>query len=318
MRAPRPTHALAVALVALAVLAGCGDANDANVFLGDEPTPTPGGPTVTAARTATPVSGRTATPATTATPTPATSSSGAKTATPTASAGGPTATPTPSGAVDADVQTVVSDILPFLTTGPNLLSGGGFSALTIDSTASSDTIGSVEAVKNDPCPDGGTRVDDQGLPVRTITLTGCKVSDAQLGAFQFDGMITITISLSGGTIAFDFAAIDLNHNNHTVHFSGSLSGLPQSGGFVLNGPVTVMTPEGNFTLNLNAITIDSNHKLVSGSGTANDDNDNFDIATISMTVAQGGATANFSVTFDDTSVHTYTLNLTSGQLTQTS
>jgi type VI protein secretion system component Hcp len=77
-----------------------------------------------------------------------------------------------------------------------------------------------------------------------------------------------------------------------------------------------MTPEGNFTLNATNVTIDSNRHLISGSGSISDTSNNFTVDTVAMTVAQGGATASFTVTFDDQSVHHYTLNLTSGELTQ--
>ncbi|MBI3770703.1 MAG: hypothetical protein HY271_19720 [Deltaproteobacteria bacterium] len=224
MRVHATTSVIAVALVALSFVAGCGDSTNTDITLGDEPTPTPA-----TARTATPVVGRTATPVATATPgTVATATTGSN----------PTPTATPGSSVDADVQAVVSDLLPFLTTGPTLLSGGSASALTAGSAA---IITSVEALKNDPCPDGGSRVDDEGLPVRTITLTTCRVSDPQLGSFEFDGTITITISLQGCSIDFDFTSKDLLNNDHTVHFSGSLTGPPQLSGFVLDGQVVVAT-----------------------------------------------------------------------------
>ena len=147
-------------------------------------------------------------------------------------------------------------------------------------------------------------------------LAACAVSDPKLGSFQFDG--TITLNFTAGTIGFNFTAKDLT-SNRTVDFSGTLTGaVQQSGGFVLNGPVTVMTPQGNFTLTLNAITIDANHHLVSGSATATDDDDNFDIASLSMTVNSGGATANVVATFDDNSTANYVLDLQTGTLTPAS
>ena len=91
-------------LLALAIaipLAGCGEENNDNIFIGGStPTPTPAG-------------GRTSTPVRTATPPPnatATSTVGASTATPAATdtASGPTATPTPvAGGCTAGDQIVV-------------------------------------------------------------------------------------------------------------------------------------------------------------------------------------------------------------------
>jgi hypothetical protein len=213
------------------------------------------------------------------------------------------------------VQSITSDLLPFLTS-TSLLTGGSTSALTAGA-AFGETATSVEAVKTDPCPDGGTRVDDEGIPVRTITLTACKVSQASLGHFQFDGTIVITLNPIGqSSIQFDFTSLDIDHNNHQVQFSGTLVLTLSGSNFVLNGPLTIMTPEGNFTLNATNVTIDSNRHLISGSGSISDTSNNFTVDTVAMTVAQGGATASFTVTFDDQSVHHYTLNLTSGELTQ--
>jgi hypothetical protein len=289
MRISANTYVVATALVALFFVAGCGDSNDTNIDIGDGSTPTAG------VRTAPPV--RTSTP------------SGA---TPTSSNPTPTATP---GAIDADVQMITSDIVPFLA-GTSLLTGGSVSALTVANAAIGQQT-TAEAVTND-CPDGGTRVDDEGVPVRTITLTACKGSVPDLGSFQFDGTVVITLtSLTGGTIDFDFTTTDLS-NDHTVDFFGTLVLTVSGGNFVLNGPLLISTDEGDFTVTTNAITINSNRKLVSGSGSITDDDDSFAVDTIDMTVVQGGQTASFSVTFDDSSVHTYSVNLQIGIIIQTS
>jgi hypothetical protein len=177
----------------------------------------------------------------------------------------------------------------------------------------------ADADSTDNCPDGGTRVETGPVTNETITLNACKVSQAQLGHFQFDGTIVITLNIIGASsIAFDFTSTDLDHNNHQVAFSGTLALTLSGSNFVLNGPLVISTTEGNFTLNATNVTIDSNRDLVSGSGTISDDDDNFTVDTIAMVVAQGGATATFTVTFDDNSVHTYSVNLTTGQITQTS
>ena len=46
-------------------------------------------------------------------------------------------------------------------------------------------------------------------------------------------------------------------------------------GFILDGPLAVSTPEGNFTLDADGVTINSNRKIVSGAGSVTDDDDNF-------------------------------------------
>jgi hypothetical protein len=300
MRAPVVMYVVAVAFVA--AIAGCGDSNDTTVILGDEPSPADATHTATPVRTPTPVATATTlaqTPTAVATPT-----TGAATPSITATAGStPVPTATPSGGVDADVQRIAADILPFLT-NTALLTGGSTSAL-------------VEALKNDPCPDGGSRVDDEGFPAHTLTFNACDVSD-QLGSFEFDGQVVVTLSsFGGGTIVFDFTLTDRSAN-HAVHFAGTLTLTVASGGFVLDGPLTVSTPEGNFTLNNHQVTVNANRKIVSGSGMITDDNDNFDLQMVAFAVTGGGAASNLTVTFDDSSVHTYTLDLATGELTQKS
>src|SRR5437762_3059272 len=86
-------------------------------------------------------------------------------------------------------------------------------------TAGGPTPAEAEQVGN--CPGGGTRTDDEGLLIRTITLDACDVSDPQLGSFEFDG--TITINFTAGTIDFDITASDLTHDRD-VDFVGTLNG----------------------------------------------------------------------------------------------
>jgi hypothetical protein len=309
MRVPVTTYVVVAALVTLSFAAGCGDANDTNITLGDEPTPT----AATPARTATP--GTATTAARTATPVDGVTETPSPAATPTTSGTEPTATATPGGAVDPDAQLVLAqDFLPFLLLAPSAMTGGSVSAL------STSSLTAAEADTVDDCPDGGTRTDDEGIPERNITLDACDVTVPQLGSFEIDGDITITFGLTTATIDFDFTITDLA-TDHTVEFFDPLTATLQGGGFVLNGPMEVDTDEGTFTLNLDNVTIDSNHNLVSGSGTATgfqDFPENFGVSMVAMTIADGGQTANFTVTFTDASVHTYALDLQTGELTQTS
>lgn len=305
-----------VAAALLAALAGCGDSND-TVIVGGGPTPPPTG----AVRTATPQQATTApTPTVIATATAATT---AVEETPTPIGATATATPvptaTPGSAVDADVQRIAADVVPFLA-NTTILTGGSVSALTAANAPvvrAAATESGAAALKSDPCPQGGTRVDDEGFPARTLTFQACDVSD-QLGSFEFDGTVVITLnSFDGGSIAFDFTLTD-RAANHAVHFSGTLPLTVASSGFQLDGVLTVSTPEGDFTLHSNKVTISAERKVVSGSGTITDDADNFDVATVAFVVVHGGASANLTVTFDDDSVHGYTLDLATGALTQTS
>lgn len=304
-------YLFAVALVA--GVAGCGDTNDTNIFFGATPTPDDG-------RTPTP--GRTSTAVATATaeePTPAATVIATATAAASATVVGatPTASPTPArtatpaptatpqGSVDADVQRIAADIVPFLG-HTDLLTGGSVDALTV-----------VQALKTDGCPDGGSRLDDEGFPARTLTFEACRVAD-ELGSFEFNGTVVITLgSFDGGSIAFDFTLTDLA-TSHGVAFLGTLSLTVDNDGFILNGPLAVSTPEGNFTLNADDVTITANRKIVSGAGSITDDADNFGLQTVAFVVTRRGASSNLTVTFDDSAVHTYTLDLATGELAQTS
>ncbi len=305
----------------VAVLVGCGsDENDTNVFVGVTPTPKAGERTATPVASATPddtptgdvatstptvaatassaaMPSVTATPGATATPGPGTpTTSAAATPVPTATAGGP---------IDADVRRIADDILPFLV-NTTLLTGGSIRARTV-----------VPALRTDPCPDGGTRDDDEEAPARTLTFHACRVVDA-LGSFEFDGQVVITIGgFEGGGIAFDFTVTDLA-TSHAVAFLGTLTLEIDDDGFLLNGPLAVTTPEGNFTLVANDVTINASRKIIAGAGSVTDDADNFGLQTVAFAVTRRGAASNLTVTFDDATVRTYTLDLATGELPQTS
>jgi hypothetical protein len=322
---------LMAVLVATAFGAGCGGEDVDLVIV---TTPTPGGAVLTSTPAgSTPV--RTATPVATATPAATATVGGGPTATaggPTATAGGPTptatgatptatgptASPTP-GAVEADVQTAVDDLLPFftiagLTTG---VSSAGAAQADVASPRSGIGTSTQAAVKVDDCPNGGTRTEDDQVTTVTITLAACKFSDPDLGNFQFDG--TITASLLSQTAAFNVTAQDLT-NSRSVTFTGSVTGSPNgSGGFVVNGgPITLTTPQGNFTLTLNNLTVDSDGNVVSGGGTLEDDDDNFDLMKIQVTIRTGGLLADMIATFDDNSTKSYVIDLKKGSITPAS
>ena len=298
---------LLVAALTLAI-AGCGDPNDTTVVVGVTPTPDGGARTATPLRTAT-VAAPTPTPIATAVGPTATSGGATATvvaATPTTSATagtpGPTATP---GPVDADVQRIADDIVPFLA-NTALLTGGSIAASSVDA-----------ATKTDDCPDGGTRIDDEKFPTRRLTFGACGVADA-LGSFQFDGTVAITLGgFDGGSIVFDFTLTD-RATSHAVSFAGTLALTVDNDGFVLDGPLAVVTPEGDFTLHADAVTINANRKIIDGAGSVTDDGDNFGLATVAFEVVRRGAASNLTVTFDDQRVQTFTLDLETGELAPTS
>lgn len=285
-------------------------------------TPTPAGPTATVGAgptatvdggpTATVDGGATATPggptATGPTPTSATPTSTGPTPT------GPTPTATP-GAVDADVQAVVRDVLPFFTVA-GLTTGVGTTGTQQAAHAPRRGIGvaTQAAVTMDDCPDGGTRTQDDQLTTVTVTLAACKFTDAQLGSFQFDG--TITATLASQTASFNVTVQDLI-NTRTVTFAGSVTGTPASGGgFVIDGgPITITTPQGDFTMTLDGLTVDGDGNVTAGGGTITDDDDLFDLQQIVFTIRTGGLLADLVATFDDASTASFVVDLKTGVLT---
>ncbi len=311
---------LMAVVVAAAFGAGC-DGEDVDLDIRSTPTPdsfltaTPAASNP--ARTATPVA--TATPAATATTAGggATSTPGGATSTPggaTSTPGGPTASPTP-GTVNADVQSVVGDLLPFFTIA-GLTTGVSSSASTVQVSRGIGTA-TQAAVSVDDCPDGGTRTQDDQLTTVTVTLAACKFVDPDLGSFQFDGTITATLLTSSA--AFNVTAAD-QINSRTVTFAGSVSGTPQGGGgFVVDGgPITLTTPQGNFTLTLDNLTVDGDGNVVSGGGTITDDDDNFDLQSIEVTIRTGGLLADLHAVFDDNSTADFVLDLKKGSITPAS
>jgi hypothetical protein len=280
------------------------------------PTPTAGaGPTATAdaGPTATVDGSATATPggptATGPTPTSATPTSTGPTPT------GPTATATP-GAVDADVQAVVRDVLPFFTVA-GLTTGVGTTTGTQRAAHAPPRgigVATQAAVTMDACPDGGTRTQDDQLTTVTVTLAACKFTDAQLGSFQFDG--TITASLAAQTASINVTVQDLI-DTRTVTFTGSVTGTPASGGgFVIDGgPITITTPEGDFTLTLDGLTVDGDGNVIAGGGTITDDDDLFELQQIVFTIRTGGLLADLVATFDDTSTTNFVVDLRTGAIT---
>jgi hypothetical protein len=315
----RGGHRLVLAALVAATLgmAGC-EGEDVEVDVGPTPTPAPNRTSTpagsTPVRTATPIVS--ATPAATATVAGPTSTAGGPTATPggpTATAGGPTASPTP-GTVNAEVTTTVGDLLPFFRVA-GLTTGVGSASAQHAARTSRPGIGTATeaAVSVDNCPDGGTRTQDDQLTSITVTLAACKFVDAELGSFQFDG--TITANLLAGTAAFNVTTLD-TINSRTVTFVGSVTGAPAGGGgFVVNGPVVLTTPQGTFTLTLDDLTVDGDGNVVSGGGTITDDDDNFDLASIQVTIRTGGLLADLLATFDDNSTAAFVVDLQNGEIT---
>jgi hypothetical protein len=200
----------------------------------------------------------------------------------------------------AEVEAAVKDVTPFLTTAFTLIPQlAGFAA----------------PAEVDDCPDGGTR--DTIMPTPffiRVALDTCRFSDPGLGDFQFDG--TISVALQIGEVAVDVDVRDLD-TQRVVQFDGVIPGITplQGGGFVADGgPLTLTTSDGNYTLTFDNLTVDGEGHVVSGKGTIEDADDNFELDQIDFTVTSA-TTADILATFDDQSTSTFLLNLVTGDLT---
>ena len=306
MRVSIRFRVLALAAILCVAGAGCGDNENVNIDLDNDNdngstrtstpvrTPTPGAATRTATAAAT---------TTSVSPTPSTSAS---------TSTSPSTSPSPGGNA-AQVEDASNALLPFLTIiGFSTSASPNSSALTASNGIPDGASGT------DPCPDGGTRTEvdapSDALPLTiTITLAACRINN-QLGNFQFDG--TIVASVAQGSANFNVTVQDLT-NSTTTTYSGTIDGTPVAGGgFVVDGTINIATSEGDLTLEVNNVTVDSDGNVVSGSGTLTDTDDIFaDLDQIEVTIRTGTNLADVTATFDDNSTEDFVLNLDTGVLT---
>ncbi len=207
--------------------------------------------------------------------------------------------------IDADVQAIAADLFPFLA-GMDLFL----------------TPFTVKPYTGAPlCPDGGSRVvDDSGTEVfLAVTMDACTVAEKPIGHFRYDGTVVIrSLGLGPSPIDFDFRTTDVAHGNREVAFSGTLSVEVTGSSLYLAGPLVVTTPEHAFTFDLvpGLLAHPTTIGIPSGASVTDDDGA-FTFAVLSVTTVPDSL-ADLRVTFDDATVHTYVLDLTSGRLTQTS
>jgi hypothetical protein len=216
----------------------------------------------------------------------------------------------PTGGGTGDVPQVTDALVPFLALGlkevPNVSIG---------------SASAVHAAATENCEDGGSReTTQQGVTV-TVHFNACRVSQAGLGSFQFDGEIVVNLGFPNSSVQFELNITDLS-NSRLIDFDGTIQGTPRvGGGFVVNGgPIVVRNTEGGpevFRLTFNALTVDGDGKLVSGSVEAEDTSDSFDLDTAELEV-ESSSTATVHVVRDDSSTQDFTLNLNTGDLTPVS
>jgi hypothetical protein len=213
------------------------------------------------------------------------------------------------GGTTGDVQEVVADtVLPFLTFGltqvPNVSLGA----------ASVQPAGGTE-----DCEDGGSRTTSQAGQTITVTFDACKVSEPDIGRFQLDGFVRVSLSFPTSTVTFELNVADLD-SGRLVDFDGSVSGTPRiQGGFVIDGgPISIAESEGGpaiLRLDFHDLTVDGDGHLVSGSVEAEDTGDNFDLKSAELEV-EDSETATVHVVRDDDSEQDFVLNLRTGELTE--
>jgi hypothetical protein len=165
----------------------------------------------------------------------------------------------------------------------------------------------------DDCPNGGTRTKDFTGAVLRIEFNACKFASPGLGSFQFDRRILINFVQS--QIAFSFDVTDLGSGN-VVDFNGLFAFTPRAGGgFTANGAITLVTPQGDFSLVVDQIEVDDEGHVLSGAGSIRDSaQDQFDLDVLTFETT-GPGTAEIVATFDDGSTSRFDLNLITGDLT---
>jgi hypothetical protein len=193
---------------------------------------------------------------------------------------------------------------------PFLVFGLGFAAEI--STGGVAPAGSNDV---DACPDGGTRSKGFISPgLLRIGFTACRYSSPGLGRFEFNQGLVVNFLRS--QVSLSVLVTDLD-SGRLSSFDGFFDFTPRDGGgFVANGQDILLTaPEGQFTLDLNALTVDEDGHVLSGGGSLEDTSNEFALARIEFQVTAPGS-ASLTATFDDQTTTSYVLNLVTGELTQ--
>lgn len=205
------------------------------------------------------------------------------------------------------VQESIDAIVPFFAFGFEFVGDVGLSAAGAVAPA---------GVETSDCPDGGvrTRRELSGGGIIVIGFDACRYSNPALGRFEFEQ--SLAINFFRAEVALDVLVTDLD-SGRAVTFEGSFTFTPRGGGgFIANGQdIVITTPQGDFTMDLNALTVDGDGHVLSGGGSIEDTDDNFALASITFQVTAPG-TGQLTATFDDGSTKSFTLNLITGQLTQ--
>jgi hypothetical protein len=203
------------------------------------------------------------------------------------------------------VQDAVDSITPFLAFGFAFASD-----VSLAEAAAVRPAGDVE----DPCPNGGTRgkrVLSAGI--LRIGFSACRYASPGLGSFEFGQGLIVNFLRSQVSLSVLVTDVD---SGRAVEFEGFIDFVPRNGGgFVGNGQgIVLTTPQGDFTLNLDQLTVDGDGHVLSGGGSVEDTSNNFALQRLDFQVT-GPVTAELTATFDDASTSHFVLDLATGELT---
>ena len=216
----------------------------------------------------------------------------------------PNACPGPQG---DGVQDAVESVVPFLAFGFAFASDVSLAAAQ---AADVQPAGDVE----DPCPDGGVRAKRFLSPgILRIGFNACRYSSPGLGNFEFGQGLVVNFIRSQVSLS---VLVTDRDSGRVVEFEGFIDFVPRNGGgFIGNGQgIVLMTPQGNFTLSLDQLTVDGDGRILSGGGSLEDTSNNFALLRLDFQVT-GPVTADLTATFDDASTSRFVLNLQTGDLT---
>lgn len=213
----------------------------------------------------------------------------------------------PGGGGGDGVQASVDAVVPFLAFGFAFVDDVGLAAAPAVAPA---------GVETSDCPAGGVRTKRElsGGGIIVIGFDACGYSNPSLGRFEFEQ--SLAVNFFRAEVALDVLVTDLD-SGQSVEFDGSFTFAPRDGGgFVADGQdIVLTTPQGNFTLDLNALTVDGDGHVISGGGSIEDTDDNFDLQRLEFEVT-GAATGQLTATFDDGSTKNFALNLVTGSVTE--
>jgi hypothetical protein len=217
----------------------------------------------------------------------------------------------PGGPAGGDVQEITDTLLPFLTFGLTEVPNVSLGAASVGPAGGGDT---------EDCEDGGSRTTTQSGQTVTVTFDACKVSEPEIGRFQLDGFVRVSLGFPTSTVTFELNVMDLD-SGRLVDFDGNVSGTPRlAGGFVIDGgPISIAESEGGpaiLRLTFDELTVADDGRIVSGSVEAEDVGNNFDLKTAEIEVEDSSTTATVHVVRDDDTEQDFTLDLETGELTE--